>query len=217
MVSSRGFGSIHRFLNMTKQLNHCRGPSLLALLPNKNQFPKMVRIAQRMQAVDIKIGHPSIMHQPPEKGLQGSVFTQSYFASIRMHEIIGQQLGPQRVLPQTFPAYINSSFVAMNNPSNHQRGPDCLFRGFQAIIRSSNDGIYRSLTNGYAKQIRHRLRYPFLRQQLIYGKIQLDRPDSRAVLNRSINSRGKLSRMNFPAFASSYFRLMFRNFCFDRG
>ena len=212
VVSSRRLGPVHGFLNMTKQFYHRSGPALLALLPNKNQFPKMMRIAQSMQAVDIKIGHPTVMHQPPEKVLQSSVFTQSYFASIRMHEIIGQQLGSQCVLPQAFPAYVNSRLVAMDNPRDHQRSPDSLFRSFQAIVRTLYDGIYRSLTNGNAKQIGHCLRYPFLRQQLVYRKIQQDRPDSRAVLNRSINSRWKFSRMDFPAFASPYFRLMFRDF-----
>ena len=117
-----------------------------------------------------------------------------------------------KVLPQAFPAYVNSRLVAMDNPRDHQRSPDSLFRSFQAIVRTLYDGIYRSLTNGNAKQIGHCLRYPFLRQQLVYRKIQQDRPDSRAVLNRSINSRWKFSRMDFPAFASPYFRLMFRDF-----
>jgi hypothetical protein len=211
LVPSRIFCSADDFLNVAEQFYHRCRPSLMLLFAEKNQLPQMMRIAQRMQAVKVKIRHIAIMNQSPDKSVEQAIFPQRLLTSPLVTEVICIPTGAHHVLPQKLAANIHACPIAIDDRGSNDGCLDGFFGTLQPYIRLVDNITNRCGTDVNTKQIRHRLCRTLLRQQLIRVEIDKLTANTRAILYRRIYPLGKLCCVLPSAFALPCLRSMLRH------
>jgi hypothetical protein len=200
---------IYRLLDSAEQLDHVPGPRLLILLLDKDQFSKMVCIAQRMKALEIKVRFPSIMDNPTQILTEHSTSLYRRTAALFMAEEVGVEGRAAAVSPESMTIHIHSRLIQMHCRAAAKRILDRRFGRFQIAIRQLQCIVDGPFAHRNPEDVIEHFNASFLRQQLVYAEIGQIRPNPRTILNRRINSFGKRRGMDLPATALEYLRTVF--------
>src|SRR5258707_4555083 len=138
---------------LQEQLFHLLRPGLLLPSREEGQFSQMMHLTEGMQATELPVGTPPIMHTHPCKVCQDTDGVQGRFASFGMHSIVREPLGRTHMHPLALTRDVEARFILMQHGRMTQGGFDLLLHWFQGRGTPLYQRLQRAHTHARSRAV----------------------------------------------------------------
>jgi len=188
----------HLVLDLPQQRLQVGSPGLLVVLLDRGQFAQVMRVAQRVGAVELPVGLQSVMHADAVEGGQDADHRHRHAAPLGMHRIMRQPRRTRHMHPLQRAVDTHPCLVIAPHVRADQGVLDLIFHPYEA----RGTGLDRRLQGPFRGRVPERVppqrARAVVRQQVRGQQIHRQRLDPHPVRHRCGDVGGKRSCAGVP-------------------
>jgi len=190
-------------------VDHRRGPLLLLLLIEEDQFAHEVRVAESMLAVILQIGLPEVVDSATPEGRKNAGNIHGFASAPLVREVPGQQGGRDGMQPVQAADGANAGLIEAGHPGCGRQIADGSIDRFQpprAIGVEVGQGALAEAAA--AEEVAHDLAEPLTGQQMVVAQIDDQALQAGTILHRGCDFRREGGAVDAAAGAGYDFSLV---------